>query len=202
MGSVVQLRPDAVVQQRERELTHVIGMMVALGSWTMMFAALFFMYLGLRAQALAWPPPGLPALPLLLPSINTVAIVVSSFTLARALRHLREGERSQALTMMGITAVLGITFVVLQVLLWRGLWLDGITTQTGTLGTVFYGLTVLHAVHVAAGLVVLGFLLMSVWKQASGHQLTRSATTLRLCAMFWHFVDAVWVLMFIGLFLV
>lgn len=201
MGSVVQLRPETLAQQRESEFTRVIGMMIALGSWGMMFSALFFVYLGLRSQALSWPPPGLPALPLLLPGINCLVIIASSFTLARALKVLRAGERRRALTLMGVTVGLGLTFVALQLLLWRGLWLEGINFQTGTLGTVFYGLTILHALHVAAGLLVLGYLWMSVWRQAAGHQLTRSAVSLRLCGMFWHFVGAVWLLMFIGLFL-
>ena len=201
MGSVVQLRPEALARQRESEFTRVIGMMIALGSWAMMFAALFFVYLGLRAQALAWPPPGLPPLPLVLPGINTLVIIVSSFTLVQALKVLRAGDRRRALRLMGVTFGLGLTFVALQLQLWRGLWLEGITFQTGTLGTVFYGLTILHALHVAAGLLVLGYLWVTVWRQAGGHQLTHSAVSLRLCGMFWHFVGAVWILMFLGLFL-
>ncbi len=201
MGSVVHLRPDAVARQRESEFTHVVGMLIALGSWGMMFGALFFIYLGLRAQTLSWPPPGLPPLPLRLPIVNTLVIIASSVTLTRALKVLRAGDRRRALALMGATAALGVAFVGLQLLLWRGLWLDGITTSTGTLGTVFYGLTVLHALHVGAGLLVLSYLLAAVWRQGSAHQLMRRAVSLRLCGMFWHFVGAVWILMFIGLFL-
>ena len=111
MSSVVQLHPGMAAQRRSRELTHAIGMMVALGSWAMMFGALFFIYLGLRSQTLAWPPPGLPRLPLLLPSLNTVVMLVSSATLVKALQHLRANEQRSAWQWMGATFALGLTFV-------------------------------------------------------------------------------------------
>jgi heme/copper-type cytochrome/quinol oxidase subunit 3 len=198
MGSVIELRPQAIAQERQRDLTGAIGMMVALGSWAMMFAALFFVYLGLRSQALAWPPPGL-SLPRLLPAMNTAVILLSSVTLVRALAELRHGRRRPAVALMGATFALGTLFVLLQVLLWRGMWLEGITPATGTLGTVVYALTALHAIHVVAGLLVLGYLLAVA---LIGGQMDRRVRTLRLCGMFWHFVDAVWVVMFVGMFVV
>jgi len=197
MASVVELRPETIARHRERELTSTIGMLVALGSWAMMFASLFFVYLGLRSQAIAWPPPGL-TLPRLLPALNTVVIVASSLTLARSLGELRRGRRKPAVWLIAATFVLGSLFVALQIVLWRGMWLGGITPSTGTLGTVVYALTALHAVHVVAGLAVLAFLLLL---SVRGEELGRRATTLKLCGMFWHFVDAVWVVMFVGMFI-
>ena len=197
MERIVELRSGAIVAQRHRELTSIIAMMIALGSWTMMFGALFMVYVGLRAQALSWPPPGL-QLPFVLPAASTAAILLSSYTLSSALHQLRLGSRLQAVRLIGVTFALGWVFVGLQTLLWRGLWLDGITTATGALGTVVYGLTVLHAIHVVAGLGVLGWLLLFAIR---GGQIDRRVLTLRLCGMFWHFVDAVWVLMFVGMFL-
>ena len=212
MTVVSELRPRALARAREREFTHAVGMVVALSSWGMMFACFFFVYFGLRAQALAWPPPGLPRLPLLLPTINTMVIVGSSLTLVRALKEMRAGHNRLASRWMGITLGLGLLFVALQCLLWRNMWLDGITVHIGTLGTVFYGLTVLHALHVAAGVVVLAYLLVCALRAASpvgdataffGSSLAGSQQIIRLrmCGMFWHFVDAIWLVMFVGLFL-
>ncbi len=198
MHNVVQLHPPALLEQRRNEQTSAIGMMVALGSWGMMFAALFFMYLGLRAHTLAWPPPGLPALPIALPSLNTVVIGCSSVALVRALRSMREGQRRPASLWMLATFVLGLAFVGLQTLLWWTTWQQGLTPSTGTLGTVFYSLTVLHALHVAAGLAVLAYLLGMT---LGGRSMAERVTTLRLCGMFWHFVGGVWAFMFVGMFL-
>jgi cytochrome c oxidase subunit III len=201
MAAVVTLRPRAAAQQRARELTHAVGMAVALGSWAMMFGALFFVYLGLRAQALAWPPPGLGPLPLALPVANTAVLLGSSATLAYAQARLFAGERSRALWGLGVTLVLGVAFVALQVILWLSLWARGITTATGVLGTVIYALTALHAVHVVAGMVVLAWLLGVVAKSRAGAaDLERRALTLKLCGMFWHFVDGVWIVLFLGMF--
>jgi heme/copper-type cytochrome/quinol oxidase subunit 3 len=177
-------------------------MMIALGSWAMMFGALFFMYLALRAQSAHWPPPGAAELPVLLPGASTAAIVVSSLTLIRALSLLRAGKHRASLGWMAVTGLLGLGFVALQVVLWTGLWRSGITPSTGTVGTVVYGLTVLHAIHVALGLAVLGYLLVVAIRGARGaEQMHRRLVSLRLCGMFWHFVDVVWVLMFVGIFL-
>jgi len=80
------------------------------------------------------------------------------------------------------------------------MWLDGVTVSTGAFGTVFYGLTVLHAVHVAAGIVVLAYLLVAAIRARSPINDGRQVVRLRMCGMFWHFVDAVWIFMFAALF--
>ncbi len=195
--SVVEIHPGAIARERSRETTSAIGMMVALGAWGMMFAALMFAYLALRSQAKGWPPPGL-ELPLALPAVNTAVMVASSVALSRGLGKLREGARGAAIGWTAATFALGAAFVALQIALWRGLWLGGITFRTGAVGTVVYALTALHAVHVVAGLAVLGYLLAASLR---GTQLQRKVTTLRLCGMFWHFVDAVWIVMFVSMFL-
>ncbi|MBM4375141.1 MAG: heme-copper oxidase subunit III [Deltaproteobacteria bacterium] len=197
MSKVVQLDPRAIARARVQETTGAIGMMMALAAWGMMFAALFFVYLGLRAQAKSWPPPGL-SLPLALPLVNTVVMVASSLTLKRALERLRSGERVWAVRWMTGTFALGIAFVGLQCLLWIQLWSEGIRLNTGIVGAVTYALTTLHAFHVVGGIAVLGYLLAVAMR---GGQLHRRTSTLRYCGMYWHFVDAVWLLMFVGMFL-
>lgn len=201
MATVVELRPAIAAARQRNELTSTIGMMVALGSWTMMFGALFFTYLAMRAQTTSWPPPG-QHLPIVLPALNTVVIIGSSLTLVKALQGLRDGRHKQAVSWMSVTLGLGMLFVLLQVVLWRTMWLDGLTSSAGTLGTVVYGLTILHAIHVVAGVVVLAYLLARALGRARGaDRMHRQMLSLRLCGMFWHFVDVVWVLMFVGMFL-
>ena len=201
MATVVELRPQVAAKRRQQELTSSIGMMVALGSWTMMFGALFFMYVSLRAGTTSWPPPG-QHLPFVLPAINTAVIVASSVTLVKALGDLRDGRHRASIAWMSITLGLGVAFVLLQVVLWHNMWVDGLTSSAGALGTVVYGLTVLHALHVVAGVLVLAYLLAQALSSARGaDRIHKRMLSLRLCGMFWHFVDAVWVLMFVGMFL-
>jgi len=169
--TVVEIHPSAIARERSRETTSAIGMMVALAAWAMMFAALLFTYLGLRSQAKSWPPPGL-ELPLALPAVNTVVMLASSVTLARGLEQLRGGAHKAAIGWTAVTFGLGWLFVALQVGLWRGLWQSGITFRTGAVGTVVYALTSLHALHVLAGLVALGYLLVAATR---GSQPPRSA---------------------------
>jgi cytochrome c oxidase subunit 3 len=165
-----------------------------------MFGALFFIYLALRAQTNSWPPAG-QHLPIVLPAINTAVIMLSSVTLAAALRDLRWGRHRRSTVEMAGTLVLGLLFVGLQVALWRDMWADGLTSSAGTLGTVVYGLTILHALHVAAGILVLGYLLVRVVMDTRGaDRLHNQVLSLRLCGMFWHFVGAVWIVMFVGMF--
>lgn len=199
MANVIELNPRARARLREKEFTHVVGMVVALGSWGMMFACAFFVYFGLRSQEAMWPPLGVPRLPIGLPAINTVVILASSVTLARALKRMREG--GAAPRWMAMTLVLGLAFVALQAMLWHGMWTSGVTVSTGRVGTVFYGLTVLHALHVAAGILVLGYLLFRAMIDARRPHDATPVVRLRMCGMFWHFVGAVWVFMFVAMFL-
>src|SRR5512144_2951674 len=85
-----RLRPS------EDEVTSYVGMVIFLGSWAMMFAALFFSYAVVRAHAPAWPPPDLPPLPIVLPGLNTLVIAASSAAVALGVRAHRVGRRPRA----------------------------------------------------------------------------------------------------------
>lgn len=182
-----------------KDATAWMGMVVFLGSWAMMFAALFFAYGMLRARMPAWPPPDLPALPLLLPAANTLVIAASSLALQRALSAARAGRLAAVKTALGAALVLAAGFIGLQVHLWRGLWQAGLRPDQGPYPSVFYALTLFHALHVLVGVVALVFLLAGAVRGA--HQPGRHLA-LRLWTSYWHFVGAVWLLLFVTLFVV
>jgi cytochrome c oxidase subunit 3 len=192
----------AVILYRPRrardDSTAFIGMAVFLGSWAMLFAALFFAYGMLRARLPLWPPPGTPRLPLLLPGINTLVIGVSSIALQRALASARRGRQSAVLPLLIAGTVLGAAFLALQGLLWSGLWRAGLRPEGGPYPSVFYGLTAIHALHVAVGLGGLGWLVARASSRAFGPGRTLG---LRLWTSYWHFVGAVWLLMYLAVFL-
>ena len=182
----------------ESRRTSFVGMVMALASWTMLFAALFFAYAVLRLRAPAWPPDGLQPLPRALPFLNTLVLLASSVVLhvgVRAEAERKPGTLRRAL--LG-TIALGSLFLGLQLAVWVPLWRSGFRIDTGTYGSIFYSLTVFHAVHVLAGLVALAVLLRGA---ISGRFASGRASAVRLSAMFWHFVGAVWIVMFVTIYL-
>jgi len=182
---------------RERQaLTARIGMLVFLGSWIMLFAALFFVYGSVRARAPAWPPPDQPRLPVLLPGVNTGAMAASSAALAVAQRALRAGRHRAGGAWLALAAFLGATFLSLQLAVWSGLWRAGLRPSGGSYPSAFYSLTALHALHVVVGLVALSVLATRA-RAGRAEQLG-----VDLWASYWHAVGAVWLVLYATVYLV
>lgn len=178
--------------------TSYVGMVMALGSWSMMFGSLFFAYAILRLRAGTWPPDGIEPLPRVLPFVNTLVLLASSAVLARGLGPDNESAIGALARALKATLGLGSLFLVLQLAVWIPLWRSGLTMSSGVYGSIFYGLTVFHAVHVLAGLVALAVLLPGA---RSGRFRSGAQSRVRVTALFWHFVDAVWVVMFVAVYL-
>lgn len=171
------------------DVTAWLGMVVFLGSWAMMFAALFFAYGLVRARAPAWPPVDQPDLPLLVPALNTAVIGLSSAALVVALRALQSGRRAPARWLLCASA-LGAVFLVLQAIVWARLWNSGLVPSGGPFASVFYALTAFHALHVLVGLAALAWLT----RRAAARR--ASLLSVRLWSMYWHFVGVVWVVLY------
>src|SRR5712692_9335115 len=88
MGAVLPYRPP----RAREETTAYLGMIIFLGSWAMMFAALFFAYAFARARADVWPPPDLPRLPLAVPGFNTLVLAASSAAIQWGALAIRRGD--------------------------------------------------------------------------------------------------------------
>jgi cytochrome c oxidase subunit III len=183
----------------ESRRTSFVGMVMALASWTMLFVALFFAYAVLRLRAPAWPPDGVAPLPRLLPFVNTLVLLASSVVLHFGVRPEAEETPGALRRALLFTLGLGSLFLALQLAVWVPLWRSGFRIDTDTYGSIFYGLTVFHALHVLAGLVALAVLLPGA---LSGRLVSGRSNSVRLSAMFWHFVDVVWVVMFVAVYLV
>jgi cytochrome c oxidase subunit 3 len=194
MGTVVELRPRA-----HEEFTSSLGMLVFLASWGMMFAGLFFAYGFARSKAIVWPPPGAPALPLALPAINTAVLLASSVAFIQGIAALRRGRRAAFKAAVGITLALGVLFLALQLLLWSTVAASGLGVADGSYGAVVYAFTAFHALHVLAGV---GILLWVFVQALRGAYTEHNTINVRVCAMFWHFVDVVWLFMFLTIFVI
>jgi heme/copper-type cytochrome/quinol oxidase subunit 3 len=164
-----------VSAETARARTSYIGMAVFLGGWTMMFAALLFVWADVRLSSPAWPPDGEPRAPLLYPALATILIVASSWLLARG--------------RIAATIVAGLGFVALQLAGLAALWRLGVTPSSGRYGSLLYTFLALHGLHVAVGL---GGLVAARGRFAGAQPSWRR---------FWHFVGAVWLVLFGALYL-
>ncbi len=182
--------------ENRRALRAYVGMVVFLGAWGMTFASLFFSYAVIRVESATWPPDGAAPLPLALPALNTVLLGLSSFTMHRCLSSLRAGR--PGLRWLFWTIALGAGFLALQLVVWKALHDRGLRADSGQYGSIFYTLTIFHALHVACGLIAL---LAIAPRVARGRFASGNTTAVRTCGMFWHFVDAVWVVTFVTVYL-
>lgn len=180
-----------------RRVDLALGMVLFLGSWSMAFLTLFLSFLIIRHRQPEWPPPGV-ALPSLgLATAGTLVLLGSSVALGAALRRLRTGARGfGALWAAGLA--LALSFAAVQTRLWADLWSAGARPASGMYEGLFYMLTWFHAAHVACGLV--GLLVVQAGV-ALGRVGTRPSAAVANVAVFWHFVDAVWLILFLGFFL-
>jgi len=133
--------------------------------------------------------------PWTLPLINTLLLVTSSITLTFAHHALKEQQRQKLTLWMLVTLVLGGIFLVIQGMEYVHAWTElGLTLQAGIYGATFFLLTGFHGLHVTIGLIILLVMLFRILK---GHFSPDQHFAFEAAAWYWHFVDVVW----IGLFL-
>jgi len=183
-------------EPRRSEVDTTLGMAIFIGSWTMAFATLFVCFLFLRHRETVWPPEGvvLPSLPLA--ATATGVLLLSSAALRLALRRARSG--AEGLAPLWFAALgMGLVFAALQTRLWLDVWNAGLYADAGQYFGLFYMLTWFHAAHVLCGLVALSVVGLGIARGRVGPgRLSPAIGT----ALFWHFVDAVWVVLFLGIF--
>ncbi len=194
MSDVVPLRQP----ERPSDTTAYLGMVIFLGTWAMLFAALFFAYAEVRVRAETWPPFGEAPLPLGLPALNTLVLAAASLALGLGLRAVRSARPRTLKRWLLLGFALGVLFLALQSKVWVSVWRGGLKPDSTIYGSVFYALTCFHALHVLVGLV--GLLILLPGALAGAYTVNRHAPV-RLWTMYWHFVDAVWVIMFATVYL-
>jgi heme/copper-type cytochrome/quinol oxidase subunit 3 len=184
--------PD--LQERNPEhRTSMVGMMAFLGSWVMVFAALFFSFLFFRIRASEWPPNGLPPLPLTIPVVLTSIILLSSVTFRMSVVAMRKRQSERFGKLLTGTLLLGTSFFALQSYYLWAMWEDGLRLSDGVYGAFFYFLTAFHALHVLVALILLAWLSRASRLLAGGRY---EKSRVRLVEMFWHFVGVAWLITF------
>ena len=129
-----------------------------------------------------------------IPVFNTICLLSSSFTIWMAERGIEKDRMRTFVMCLATTIALGIVFIGGTAQEWRRLiYRDGLTIRTNLFGTTFYSLVGLHATHVLIGLLMLLLVLLF---SITGHVKQRHAKRIQVLALYWHFVDAVWVVVF------
>lgn len=172
------------------------GMIYFLGTEVMLFGGLFAAFFVARfANPELWATAAVHldhALPLV--TVNTLILLVSGATMHYALHACRSGNRRAFNGSLIATLVLGATFLAVQMREYADLIAAGVRLTDGPFGSIFYLLTGTHAVHVAFGLVLIGILL---WRGLAGQFDAKRHVAVDAVAMYWHFVDVVWVLLYL-----
>lgn len=173
---------------RER---HVTTMLLFLATDLGTFGSLIAYYGFVRVGA--WPPTELPALLGSLLLVNTLILLTSSATFHLAHRALDRDRRSRFLGLLGVTVVLGAGFLIGQAIEYATFVLDeGFTLTSGVYASAFFGLTGLHGLHVALGVVLLTTVFI---RAVRGQYSPDRDTSVATVGLYWHFVDLVWLVL-------
>jgi cytochrome c oxidase subunit III len=163
-------------------------LIVAESSIFTIFVVAYLFYLG---KSLSGPTP---RDVLEVPIFFTVCLLSSSLTIHLASKFLERGKRAAFLGLWFLTIVLGGLFLFGTAREWhRLIYEHGLTISTNLFGTTYYSLVGLHATHVTVGLLMLTVVLIFGLAGRVGLEQARRVGVL---SMYWHFVDAVWVVVF------
>ena len=142
-----------------------------------------------------WPPMGIEAInPFELPLLNTVILLSSGVTVTYAHHSLIQGNRSGALYGLVFTIILAIIFTALQGIEYT---VSSFTISDGTFGSCFYFGTGFHGLHVIIGT---AFLSVGLWRVLAYHSTDNHHLGLESAILYWHFVDVVWLFLFISIY--
>lgn len=190
-----QLKPGFHVPQR----TSIIAMWLFLAALAILFLASMLGYAVFRMTGKLSPPLGTLTFPPLL-WVSTALVLAASVSIHQALRSIRREQQAQLRRWIGITLALASLFVLVQApALLSLLSTHDARGQTGhTLYGLIFFLVLLHALHVVGGVVALLVVSSRAAKHRYDHE---SHLGVRFAAMYWHFLDGVWIFMFGTMFL-
>ncbi|MFB6080509.1 MAG: cbb3-type cytochrome c oxidase subunit I [Haloferacaceae archaeon] len=126
--------------------------------------------------------------------IDTYVLLTSSFTVILGLTAARKGSRRGLLASMGVTVLLGLTFLVSHAIEWIPLINEGVTPGSSIFASTYYLTVSLHALHVTLGLLLAGWVMVRAWQGA--YMGEEESKPVEYFGIYWHFVDIVWLFLF------
>lgn len=202
-SSAIESKQVTLNYEQENEHGHhghpdhrMFGIVVFLIAESMIFFGLFSAYLIYLTVIPDWPPESTPELELLLPGINTIILVSSSFVMHKGQSAIKNNDVKGLQVWFGITALLGAMFLGGQLYEYAHTGF-GLTDNLFT--SCFYVLTGFHGLHVTAGLL---FILAVLWRsRQDGHYSSQKHFGVEASELYWHFVDVIWIILFILVYL-
>jgi cytochrome c oxidase subunit 3 len=165
-----------------------------LGSIVMMFAGLTSAYIVKKSQS-SWLEFELPNVFV----ISTVVILISSFTVQMAVKKQREQNENQYRGFLAVTAILGLVFIILQVQGFRILEANSIDltgARSNSAASFLFVITLLHLLHVLGGVIAL---VWTSYRSFTSKTNIKNDLPVKLISNYWHFVDILWVYLFVFL---
>ena len=169
----------------------IVGMACLITAESAIFLIFIVAYLYYLGKSLTGPTP---REVLELPIFTSICLLSSSATVHMAVSALHQGKRSLCSLWLAATVLLGGIFLGGTALEWYHLiTVDHLTLQTNLFGTTYYSLVGLHATHVTVGLLMLS---LALFFSLKGSLSSKHTGRMEVLALYWHFVDAVWVVVF------
>ena len=197
MDNTIAMETALSEQEEKRQIKEKVAkplLWLAMGSMVMIFGSLTSAYV-VRMGKGEWLHFDLPQLFY----VSTAVIIISSVTMNWVLSAAKKNDYKSMKMASLITLLLGIAFVVFQFQAWAALvdqkiFFAGASSNAS--GQFMYALTGLHMAHLVGGL----FALLVVWIKTLGKRYnSENLLGIRLCAIFWHFLDALWIFLFLFL---
>lgn len=184
--------PNAFVPEKSRVLTAVLLIIVM-----MTFGGLSSAYIVIATNGAAeWRPFSLP----IQVWISTVILLASSITYHFGWKRIDAMDREASKRWFIATTVLGAAFISSQLLAWLELRSRGLYMSGNPYAGFFYILTGVHAVHVLGGIIALSSVLLRVWYPTRDeNKILKRRSIAQVVGWYWHFMDGVWVALFIML---
>lgn len=175
-----------------------IGMLLFIAAEVMLFAGLIGAFIIFRFGSVVWPPPLQVRLPVEVTAVNTGILLFSAYTMYRAWRAARSGNRRTLLRGLWITAILGSLFLAVQGYEWIRLLGFGLTMSSSVYGATFYTLIGCHGLHVFGALC---WLLVVLTMARNNRFSAKKHVAVDLCGMYWSFVTVLWPVLYVLVYL-
>ena len=178
-----------------------LAILILLGAEMMFFAGLIGTFLVFRLGSVTWPPPSQAdvRLPIGVTGINTIVLLLSGYTMIRALQVVRRDSQKELRRWLLVTGLLGAIFLVVQGSEWVRLVHHGFTLSSGIYGSIFYVLIGCHALHV---LVAVVWELSVLAKALGGGFSADRHVGVEICTIYWTFVVGLWPILYVMVYLV
>jgi heme/copper-type cytochrome/quinol oxidase subunit 3 len=194
MAEVVQAPAALPVGACGRNSVGWWGVLCLIATEASLFAYLLFSYAYLAVQrGESWLPQAHPSVSLSGP--NTVILLASSVAVWWGEEGVKKQKLGQHLTGLGIGILLGVIFLVVQIFEWKT---KTFSLSSSSYGSLFFTITGFHMLHVVVGVAIL--ITIFVWS-AMGYFSPRHHARVTVAAIYWHFVDAVWLCVFFTFYL-